>query len=496
MKKFAAILSAAICMAFASAAFAAGGTVTFAIGMEPTTLMPFDSSDTGSLNVMSQMYDTLLGRDGEMNIIPCIAEKWEIVSPTSVRFHIRRGVKFHNGETLTANDVIFSIKRAAASASEGHSWRPVDFDASKVEDDYTLLLVTKEPYPALLSTCADVSAFVVCKSAVEADAKAVAEHPIGSGAFKFVARSTGDFIRMEANPDWWGGKVAFDELMIRYIPEATTRAIEAESGNIEIAVISVEDAANAGDVPGVKLLTQQTLNTGFLSFNCSIEPFNDSRVRQAISLALDPAVIASASSFGLSDVSYSFFAPAILGYKKVESEYTRVDIEAAKKLLADAGYPNGFKTTLVSNGRQPICEMIQASLAAIGIDVDLNIVDFSNWLDTIINGRQQMYIGGWTITNADPSGGASAFSSKEFGPINRSFYANARADQLVDIVDSETDSAKRAEAFGELQQLIVDECAIIPLWVGANYYLYSDKLEGFYVKPSQIPVFSGIKITD
>lgn len=470
-------------------------TVVFAMSMEPKALVRNRSSDTATCNVCAQIYESLLTQDKDMKLAPSLATSWERIDDMHYRFHLRDGVTFHNGDKFTADDVLYSFRMFVEAPNLASMWRPVDVENCKAEDPLTVVIALKHPYPAFLNLCASDHGFIVNKKAMEADPKEYAEHPVGTGPFKFVGWKTGDYLKFEANENWWGGKVGFRNLIMRYIPEATTRAIEGESGNVEVAQVSTDNAREAMDEKdrGFSILGQQTLNASYLSFNCKVKPFDNPKVRQAVALAIDAKTIVNSYFQGLCEVGTSFLAPATWGYSNVDSRFNGFDPEEARKLLTEAGYPNGFKCTLISNSRQPVCEMIQAYLANIGIQVDLNVTDFTNWLDAIVNGRQQMYVGGWT-TVGDATDGVAIVDSRNFGAGgNRSFYANPEADKLIDVINTEVDEQKRAEACAKLQKLIVDEAVIIPLWVGKNFYIVNDRISGFWVRPSQIPVFSEVK---
>lgn len=334
---------------------------------------------------------------------------------------------------------------------------------------------------------------IVQKAGAEADPEGYAKAPIGTGPFKFVEWVSGDHIKFEANKEWWGGEIAFDTLLIRIIPESATRAIEAENGGVDISRITISDVPAVAADPNVNLILQSILNTSYISFNCSVKPFDNPKVRQAVSLAVDTEAIVYAVYGEYAEVSKSFVAPTITGYYEADSEFVGYDPEKAKALLTEAGYPNGFECTLVSNGNQSIAEMIQAQLAEIGINVKLNVTDFSNWLDAIVNGKQQMYIGGWTVPSGDATEAFSAFDSAFFGAGgNRSFYSNPDADALLQVIYSEMDEAKRAQACADLQQLLADEAVTIGLNIGYSYWVTGKDISGFQVLPTQTMNFAYI----
>lgn len=481
----------------ASAEAGSHDTLTVAIQKEPKSLIPYGSNDTGTSYITSQIYDKLLTTDADGNLVADLATSWEQVDETHYRFVLRDDVTFSNGEALTADDVIYSFTQAAAAEATSSTIGPLDPANCKAEDDHTVILALTQAYPAFLHVCSLDIAAIVCKSAMEADPDGYATNPIGSGPFILDEWATGDYLKFSANPNYWGGKINFKTLMLRYIAEDTTRSVEAESGGVDIAQIVVSDAQSTSESSVTNLVTRSILNTSFVSFNCSKEPFNNVKVRQAISLALDTKAIVDATYYGYTDVAQSFLAPTIWGYSDAESEYKSYNVEKAKALLAEAGYPNGFSCTLTSNGKQSAAEMIQAYLAEIGITVTLNVTDFSNWLDALVNGKQEMYIGGWTVPSGDPSEAFAYFDSANFGSGgNRSFYSNPEADALIKKINTQTDDTARMESCKELQELLASECVTIGLENGVTFYAVNKSIDGFYVLATQSPVFWQITFTD
>jgi len=470
--------------------------LTVAISREPKSLIPYGSNDTGSAPITHQIYESLIMFDENMEMVPGLATSWEQIDDTHYRFTLREGVKFHNGNDFTAEDVLYTFEQNTASEATASTIGPIDLANCVIEDDYSIVIALSKAYPAFLNCCTLDIAAIVDKETMEADAEAYASNPVGTGPFKFVEWATGDYIELEANDEWWNGEINFDTLLLRYIPEGSTRAIEAESGGVDIAHITVSDAANAESSDETDLATFNILNTSFVSFNCSVEPFNNTKVRQAISLALDADAIVAANYRGYAQVAESFLAPDIWGYADVESEYEGYDVEKAKALLAEAGYPDGFTCTMISNANQTVAEMIQAQLKEIGITVELNVTDFANWLDAIVNGKQQMYIGGWTVPSADASEAFAAFHSANLGPTNRSFYANPEADKLIETIDSETDETKRMEACVALQELLAEECVTIATNVGIAFYAVNKDISGFYALPTQSFEFAYVSFAE
>ncbi len=496
MKKLFLLISLIVCLGIFAGAFAAGDTLTVAFDREPKSLLPFVSNDTGTAPLTHQYFESLLAVDTEMNLQPCLAVSWEKIDDLSFRFHLREGVKFQDGTDFTAADVLFTLEQFAASPAT-NSVIPLDLEKCVIEDDHTIVIATKEPTPGFLKMCSLDIMGIVQKAGMEADPEGYAKAPIGTGPFKFVEWVANDHIKLEANKNWWGGEIAFDTLLIRIIPESATRAIEVENGGVDIARLTITDVPVVAEDPNVNLIKQPILNTSYVSFNCSVEPFTNPKVRQAISLAIDSEGIVYALYSDYAEVAKSFIAPTITGYYEADSEFMGYDPDKAKALLKEAGYPNGFECTMVSNGSQATAELIQAMLAEVGINLKLNVTDFSTWLDTIVNGRQQMYLGGWTVPSGDPTEAFSAFDSAFFGTGgNRSFYSNPDADALLQVIYTEMDEAKRAQACADLQQLLADEAVTIGLNVGYNYYGTGKYVSGFEILPTQSPNYAYVTFTN
>lgn len=460
-------------------------TLRVAISKEPKSLLPYESNDTGTSMITGLIYDKLLDFDADMNLIPCLAKEWEQIDDTHYRFTLRDDVDFQNGSHFTAEDVLYTFQQNMASEAAAELLGPVDLDNCVIEDNYTIVMALTEPYPAFLNCCALEISGIVCKEAMESDPEGYASNPIGTGPFMNVVWNTGDSLEFDVNKNYWGGEVAYDKLLLRYIAEATTREIEAESGNVDIAAVTVNDVATVEQAEGIHLDTTEILNTAYISYNCSKEPFNNVKVRQAISCAIDSETIVKTVYKGYTEVAKSVVAPGVSGYYDAGEPYA-YDVERAKELMKEAGYEDGFSCTLITNGDQSIAEMVQAYLAEINIDVKLNVTDFSNWLDAVVNGTQDMYLGGWTIPSADGAEGFAPFHSANFGAGgNRSRYSNPEANALVEAGAVETDVTKRNEIYKQLQELLAEECVYKNLNVGVSFWAVSDNIEGFEFIPTQ-----------
>lgn len=472
-------------------------TVTVAYHKEPRSLIPYGSLDVGTSQHSSEVYDSLLALNSEGDLEPCLATSWEQIDDTHYRFKLREGVKFHNGNDFNADDVLYTYAQIAASDAISGTFGPVDVDNFVKEDDYTVVIALSEPYSAFLRVCAMDCCGIVDKETMEADPEGYKTHPIGTGPFKFVEWATGDYTKYEANKEWWGGDINFDNLVIRYITEVTTRSMEVESGGCDIARVDASVISTLQEGKGVVGRMQPTNNVTWLSFNCAAAPFDNVKVRQAVSLAIDCQKIADTATYGMQNVGRSPISSAMKSsHYDAQSEYAEYNVEKAKSLLAEAGYPDGLKVSLVCDGDKTEAEMIQSYLKAIGIEVELNVTDFSNWLDCILNGRQQMFIGGWTVDTGDPSEFFVIFDSRCFSAGgNRAYYSNPEVDALIDKVMVETNEEQRYEYCKQIQEIIAEECVTVNLYEAAAYYEYSDSIENFITLPSQGFIVENITFT-
>jgi len=478
------------------AAAAAGAirrdNLTIATHREPSSLLPFGANDTGTSPITSLIYDTLLRFSDDMELIPHLATSWEMVDETHFRFALRNDVYFHNGARLTAADVLYSLSRAATAPATSTIFGVIDADNSVIEDDFNIVIALHRPHAPFLNTMTLATSGVVNKEAIQADPDEYAENPVGTGPFMFGSWAPGDNMVLLANDNWWGGDINVGSLNLRLIPENVTRAIEVETGGADVALIVMSDVAVLQDAPNVNVIEQDILNVSFLSFNASRAPFDDRYVRQAISSAINTEAIVRNTTFGLGSQSYSAIAPDVWGYYNAGNPFS-FNVERARELLAQSSVPEGFSTTIITSGVPTAAEMIQAFLSEINIDVEIQAVDFASWLDAVVTGRQDMYIGGWTVASADAHDGFRAFHSQYHGPGgNRSFYSNTELDALIDAGAIEMDPVRRAEIYREIQEILAYEAIYVHLQVGQMFVAHCDSIEGLSVSPGQTVWFQDI----
>jgi peptide/nickel transport system substrate-binding protein len=386
--------------AFALVAGVAPGqakTFKYAFQGDLNALDPYTLNETFTLGAMGNVMEGLTKRDKDLKIIPGLAERWEIVEPTRWRFHLRKNVKFHNGEPFTADDVIFSLDRMRSPGSQIKSRAPADMKAVKV-DDHTVDFVLTQPNPILHAEWD--TWYIYSKSWSEANGAAQAQSATatslspaslkanGTGPFTIVSHEPGVKTVFKPNPNWWGKpEHNLTEVIFQTIKSDATRVAALLSGEIDMMdPVPVQDIERIKSSPNATVLTGPELRTIFLNMDSfrdellysSVKgknPFKDARVRKAFYQAIDMEAIKSKVMRGMATPSAILISP-LLYARSGEFKRHPYDVAAAKKLLSDAGYPQGFEVTMdCPNDRyvndEAICQAVAQMLARIDVKVNL-----------------------------------------------------------------------------------------------------------------------------
>jgi peptide/nickel transport system substrate-binding protein len=476
------------------------GQVVIAQGVDPTTLDPHAHDGTPTHNVLLNVYDTLLFRDRDLNLIPWLAESWRMVNPTTWEFKLRAGVKFHNGEEFDAHAVKWSLDRLRdpklKSVQAGYL-RLVT--AVEVVDRLTVRFVTLKPFPTLPNQLALRGAIMAPKHFHGKDEAFVNRYPAGTGAYKVVRWSRDDQTVLEANDQWWGGPPAIKTLIFRSIPEDATREAALRAGEIDLAVnmpphvlptIQKDPKLYVSTAPSARTIFIPIYTHRFDAEHRPVAPVEgptaDRRVRQAMLATVNPDEIIVTILGGQAVRTASILTSGHFGFdstlKPVESSVVR-----AKRLLAEAGYPNGIELTLNSpQGRylkdKEVAEAVAGQLTKAGIRTSVKTFEWATYGKLVFSHKAgPMFLIGWgnTTWDADASLSPTLRSGHPF-----SNYFSQEFDQLIDEAQTTTDGTRRRALYARAQRLMLDDAAVIPLYQQVDLYGVNRRLR-FQALPSE-----------
>ena len=465
MKKVLSILALVLCLVLGmSTALAAGDTLIVGNPLDAVSLDPHRTNDAASALPMFQIYDTLVKLSPEMTIEPSLATEWTQIDENTLEFKLHQGVKFHNGEEMKASDVKFTFERHINPETAA----PAAFMLStlsevQVVDDYTVRFITKEPCASLLYNLTHVDMGILSEKAVTEAGDNYANQPIGTGPYKFVSWKKNQEIRLVRNDEYFGEKAKVENLVIRIIPEGATMMAELQTGGIDIALnVGTQFVPMFQPGTGLKLEQFNTFTIKYLSFDHRVEPFNDVRVRQAINYATNKEAIVKVAYSNSAEPLSGPLPKNINGFNETLVPY-EYNVAKAKELMAEAGYADGLTQTLYISDKEidtKLATVLQAQLKEIGINVDIQVIEWGTYLQKTAEGLP-LFIMGWTTVTADADNGLYAnFHSSAWGSQgNRSFYKNEQVDALLDGGRAEFDQEARKQMYKDACQLIYDDAA-------------------------------------
>lgn len=478
----------------------AGGyknTLTWAQGADVTSLDPHQGKETPAVQVNTQIFDTLVTIDPETNeVVPQIAESWEQTDDQTYVFKIREGIKFHDGSDLTAEDVKFSLDRARNSAAVSYI---VNFiEEVTVDDDHTVTVKTTAPYAPTLRNLAIPFAAIVPKAVVEADENAFIQNPVGSGPYKFVEWNHGDHVTLKAFDDYYAGKPETENLIMKVIPETSQRTIALETGEVDLAYdLAVNDIPKVNSDDKLTVYEIPSLTCWYVSMNMNKKPFDNPKVREAMSMAIDRQTIIDTINAGSGQTADAIIAPAVFGYYSTGvKEYNPTK---AKELLAEAGYPNGFSTTLWVNDNQSrieMCQAMQAMLLEVGVQCNLEVLEFGSFISRTTAGDHDLAYFGWTTSSgdADYSYYSLEHSTQQGAAGNRSFLADPDVDKLIEEARSNTNEEERKELYKELAIKLDEINNNIPVYYSSINVGANKKVEGFVMDANGYHSLEKVKV--
>jgi peptide/nickel transport system substrate-binding protein len=500
-------LIAAVALA-ACAALVQAQTVRVADQGDALSMDPHSLNESLQLSVTGNIYEGLVGRGKDLSLVPALATSWKQTTPTVWRFELRKGVQFHDGTPFTADDVVFSFQRAAGEGSDLKS-NVNDIKEVRKVGDYAVEIETKAPFPILPNQL--TTTYIMSKKWCEANQ---ATRPVDrrkgiENAASFRANGTGPFRLRERQPsvrttfvrngNYWGkidGNV--QEVIFTPIGNDATRVAALLSGEVDVMEpVPVQDVARINASSNARVLTGPELRTIFLGMDqkrdellySSVKgknPFKDKRVRQAFYQSIDIEGIHKTVMRGASKPTALMIGPGVHGFDPAMNKRLPYDPEAAKKLLADAGYPNGFEVTMncpndryVNDAR--ICQAVAANLSRIGVKINLAAETKGTYFPKILRRDTSFYLLGWTPSTYDAHDALNALMAcpdeSGAGQFNLGAYCNPKQSQLIKQIQSETDKAKRDAMIHEAMKIHQDDIGHLPLHQQALAWGTSKKIE-------------------
>jgi peptide/nickel transport system substrate-binding protein len=518
MKKLSAVFSVLIVMLILpSFVFAQtplkGGTLTWGRGGDSVTLDLAQATDGESIKAGIQVLENLvMFKPDSMDVEPQLATSWEVSKDgLTWTFKLRKGVKFHDGTPFNANAVKVSFERVINKDHPFYkygTWRYPALGLGPVKevqviDDYTVALKTDKPFAPLVANLALWLCPILSPAAIEKYKEDIGRNPVGTGPFKFVKWVKDDQIIMERNDDYWGQKALLDKIILKSIPEVSARYMALQSGAIDLADdLDPDSIQMAKNNANFKLIERPSVNVGYLSLNTQKPILNNKLVRQAIAHAIDKETIVKTIFRGLAIPAVNPFPPSIWGYNDKIKDY-EYNVQKAKDLLAKAGYPKGFDIELwampVSRAYMPepvkTAELIQAYLAAVGINAKIVRLEWGVYLDKTSKGEYDMCMMGWLGGNADPDNFLyGLLSSDNIKPpaANIAFWDNAEFTRLVKESQVVFDKNKRAGNYLAAQQIFHEEEPWVPLAHSTVVRVFNKKLHDVPLRPNGLNSFQTI----
>lgn len=521
----------AVAAAFAAVSLPAGAkTLVFCSEGNPEALNPQLATTTTGMAAARPMFNNLVEfAPGSTEIVPGLAESWSVSADgLQYTFHLRRNVKFHASAAfkptrdLNADDVLFSLMRQWKEDHPYHRVSDARYDYFKdlgmkellreIEklDDYTVRITLSRPEAPFLANLAMPFNMILSAEYAEMLLRAgrpeqLDREPIGTGPFAFAGFQNNVAVRYRAFPDHWAGRQPIDTLVFSITPNPAVRLTKLRAGECHImAFPDPADTARIAADPALQLLKQEGLNIGYLSLNAAMPPFTDVRVRRAVNMAVDKATIVDAVYRGAGVVAKNPIPPTLWSYNDDVRDYP-FDPAAAQKLLAEAGFPEGFETELwympVSRPYNPngkrIAEMIQVDLAKIGIRTRLVTDEWSEYRAKLQSGGAPMALFGWTGDNGDPDNFFDVLlgcKAARPGGNNIAKWCDPDFDGLVTRAKAVPDQAARAALYRRAQEIVKEQAPWLPIAHSVVFMAARKELTGLRMDPLGRRLFDGVDL--
>jgi peptide/nickel transport system substrate-binding protein len=464
----------------------APNTLVMVIETSPTNLDPRIGTDGQSEFIDELLFDSLVRKDKNFNLVPAVAERWEIPDPQTYVFHLRKGIRFHDGRPLTSKDVKWTLdtmRDGSLRTIKGATYKLVD--RVETPDEFTVVVHLTEPFAPLLWNLSE-GAFGIVPYGSDKDFN---RNPVGSGPFRFARFDPDSQVVIERNDQYWGELPRLARIRFAVVPDATTRALELRKGSADIAAANSlpPDMVRAlRKERGISVQRHPGTSLAYLAFNLRDPILKDVRVRQALAYAIDRQTILHYLLNDCGRLADSVLPLEHWAHDSAGPHYP-FDPDKANALLDAAGYPRGkdgmrlhlvMKTSTVEDTRL-LAAVLQQQLRRVGIALDIRSFEFGTFYSDVTKGAFQLYSLRWLgYSNQDPDIFEDAFHSASFAPrrANRSYYSNPELDHLVEQGRRTLDQQQRKRIYAEVQRILARDLPYIDLWYLDNVLVHSARV--------------------
>ena len=460
------------------------------------------------LNIFDRLVEIKTTAPGASELVPGLAESWDISADGKVyTFHLRKGVKFHNGEELAADDVVYTIERMLnpktkalntdffdmiAGAKERMEGKADTTAGVKAVDKYTVEITLAQPFAPFLANLATPAASIYNRKATEAAGTEFGLDPektVGTGPFKIKEWKVNDHITMVAYDQYWGGKAALDGIIMKIVPDADTQKMLFETGELDVFNCDLARTQipyfEGSDKWKNHIVKGPRVGLYYYSINENIKPFDDVRVRKAFQMAINRQELLDKLYFGKGKLVNTIMPPGLLGYNPNAAQIM-YDPQKAKQLLAEAGYPDGFSMVIAQASDKAatlrVNEAVQAMLKQVGITVEIKQMDRASLLSTRKQGQLPMYMEEWSADFNDPDNFLYTFFGSR-NAVTRSFnYKNEAVTQKLEQARKMTNQEERYKLYQEMEnQIVINDAAWVPLFSIEHLFVVQPKVKNFKV---------------
>lgn len=490
-------------------------TLIYGRGGDSTSLDPITTTEGEAFKVTENIYESLLTYgDKDTTVQPALAEKWEASDDgLTYTFYLRKGVKFHDGTDFNAEAVIVNFERwmngdaekfpyytmfGGFKSEEGHVIKEIT-----AKDDHTVVFTLKRPQAPFLKNIAMSPFGISSPAAIEKYGDDLRSNPVGTGPFKFVEWKANDRIVLEKYDGYWlKDYPKLKQVIFKTIPENSARLNALQTGEIDLM-----DGLNPSDLDKVKsdsklqLFERPSMNVGYVGLTVTRKPLDNKLVRQALNHAVDKKAIIDSFYGGFAEPAKNPMPPSLEGYDDSTEEYP-YDVEKAKALLKEAGFPDGFEMELwampVARPYMPegmkVAEVLQASFEKIGVKAKIVTYDWATYLDKASKGEADSFLLGWTGDNGDPDNFIYTLLDKDsIGGNNYTYFANEELHKILIEAQTVTDQAKRNELYKQAQAIVHDEAPWIPLVHSTPMMAGTADIANFIPHPTGTDLFTKVE---